>query len=340
MNEEKKSRNCFVICPIGNEGTDIRKRSDGVLNYIIAPALKQCGYENPVRADVMSEPGNITSHVIQQIIETDLVIADLTGHNPNVFYELAIRHAIKKPVIMIIRTGETIPFDIAQDRVIELDHRDLTSINKCIEVIIKQIRSIEKEPNKIDSPISTAIDIRLLGQSDNLQDKGLSKILEMLQDIRSTLSDRELLEEILKLLQDMGLRQEIFADIKTIKRFITRSKNFDSSEEDPSNAETLLLFHTSKQKTWLISTNERLYCILDDIRESEPYINWTIPKEDLVEGDKVTVKILAKDHTIDIGEEHQNWLYSKRLFNNIDVAASVRQFIERNMIKTGKAELM
>ena len=89
---------CFVIAPIDAEGSETRRRSDQVLNHIISPAAEECGYET-IRADNISEPGIITSQIIQHLLEDSLVIADLTGRNPNVFYELAIRHAIKKSVV-------------------------------------------------------------------------------------------------------------------------------------------------------------------------------------------------------------------------------------------------
>jgi hypothetical protein len=76
--------------------------------HIIHPVAKECGYL-AIRADEISEPGIITSQVIQHLLDDHLVIADLTGHNANVFYELAIRHAIRKPVLQLIQKGEQIP---------------------------------------------------------------------------------------------------------------------------------------------------------------------------------------------------------------------------------------
>src|SRR5262245_41219233 len=104
-----KEKVCFVICPIGKEGSDIRKRSDKVFKYIITTAVTNCGYE-PLRADKIAETGMITTHVINQLIEAPLVVADLTGWNANVFYELAIRHVVRKPFVQLIQKGETLPF--------------------------------------------------------------------------------------------------------------------------------------------------------------------------------------------------------------------------------------
>src|SRR3989339_2254786 len=99
MSEQKS---CFVIAPIGEPDSDTRKRSDQVLKHIIRPAVEACGYK-AVRADEIDKPGIITSQVIQRVVDDPLVVADLTESNPNVFYELAIRHALRKPLIQLIQ---------------------------------------------------------------------------------------------------------------------------------------------------------------------------------------------------------------------------------------------
>lgn len=185
--QDKETRRiCFVIAPIGEEGSDIRRRSDQILNHVITPAAKDCGYET-IRADRISEPGIITSQVIQHLVADPLVIADLTGRNPNVFYELAVRHAVRKPCVQIIQTGEPVPFDVAQTRTIVVDHRDLDSAARCREELVKQIHAAETDPTEVDSPISVAIDLQSLRQSENPQERGSAEIIEMLYDLRMRL---------------------------------------------------------------------------------------------------------------------------------------------------------
>ena len=198
-NESKKERlkTCFFIAPIGHEGSEARKRSDQVLNHIIKPIAEECGYE-AIRADEISKPGIITSQIIQHLLDDDLVIADLTGQNPNVFYELAIRHTVRKPFVQIIQSGEPIPFDIAPTRTIYIDHRDLDSVARCKEELIKQIHAAEKDPDKVDSPISMAIDLKSLYRSQNPLEKSNAEILSMLKDLLASHIDlrHTILQEI------------------------------------------------------------------------------------------------------------------------------------------------
>lgn len=178
---------CFVIAPIGEPDSSVRDRSDKILNYIIAPLVQELGYE-PLRADNISQPGLITSQVIQHVIDDPLVIADLTGLNPNVFYELAIRHVIRKPVIQIIQAGEPIPFDVANIRTIPVDHTNLESVDEAKREITEQIETLEKGGEEIDNPISVALDLQILRRSENPQEKLLADVLSGISDIRLAIS--------------------------------------------------------------------------------------------------------------------------------------------------------
>lgn len=183
-------KDCFVIAPIGEAESETRKRSDQILKHVITPALKECGYK-PTRADIISEPGMITSQVIQHIVDDPLVIADLTERNPNVFYELAIRHAIRKPLVQIIKKGEQIPFDVAGTRTIHVDHHDLDSVESAKTEIIAQVKSIEANPSLVETPISVSLDLQLLRQSDNPEQRSLADVLSVITELRSSVLSME-----------------------------------------------------------------------------------------------------------------------------------------------------
>lgn len=185
VNDNQKK--CFVISPIGEEGSETRERSDQILNHIITPAVSPFGYAL-VRADNIDRPGLITSQVIQHVLEAPLVIADLTGHNPNVFYELAIRHVTGKPFIQIIQEGEQIPFDIGSMRTIYVTHTHLGHAADAIEKIKAQIESLEQNPLDVETPITTSVDLQSLRSSEVLQERSLAELLAVIREIRSDLS--------------------------------------------------------------------------------------------------------------------------------------------------------
>jgi hypothetical protein len=132
----------------------------------------------------MAQPGMITSQVIDQLIGAALVIADLTDHNPNVFYELAVRHAFRKPVIQLIQAGQSLPFDVAGLRTIFVDHRDLDSAAACGRELRKHVEEIRSGGEEADSPISAAVDLAELRRSGDPLEKSNAEILESLADLR------------------------------------------------------------------------------------------------------------------------------------------------------------
>lgn len=115
--EEKK---CFIITPIGGNETGIRRATEGLIEAVIIPALNELGFinENIGVAHRISESGSINRQIIKRIIEDDLAIVNLTGLNPNVMYELAVRHAIAKPIVMLAEEDTRLPFDIVDQRTI------------------------------------------------------------------------------------------------------------------------------------------------------------------------------------------------------------------------------
>lgn len=132
---------CFYVTPIGDEGTEQRKHSDLFLSSLIEPALAGFGLE-VVRADMIGQPGMITSQILEHLLKAKLVIADLSFHNPNVFYEMAIRHFTKLPIVQICRKSDRLPFDVNQVRTISIDTTDIYSLVPKLETHRSEIATV------------------------------------------------------------------------------------------------------------------------------------------------------------------------------------------------------
>lgn len=154
--EAQFDRLCFFIGPIGEVESEQRKHSDMVLESLIRPAMEPFGMEVK-RADEIQNPGLINKQIFEYLLKSRLAIADLSYHNPNVFYELAIRHARNLPVVQIIRKADRIPFDINQSRTIIIDTTDLYSFVPKIETyrteISNHIRRALEDPSSADNPL-------------------------------------------------------------------------------------------------------------------------------------------------------------------------------------------
>jgi hypothetical protein len=149
---------CFIICPIGEVGSEERRHSDVIFGSLLEPILEEFKLK-AFRANDIAEPGMITRQVIERLVRARLVIADLSFNNPNVFYELAIRHTLRKPVVQIIRKGDKLPFDTGQERTIQLELSDAYSAIPALRVaqaeIAETIRRALAPDSVVDNPIST-----------------------------------------------------------------------------------------------------------------------------------------------------------------------------------------
>ena len=137
-------KKCFVISPIGAQNSPTRVHADQVLKLIVQPAMKKLKNMQALRADELDKPGKITDQMFSEIYKSDLCIAVLTEHNPNVFYELAIAQSINKPTIILISEKDELPFDIKDLRCIYYDIKS-GSLEPVINKIISYVKAFEKE---------------------------------------------------------------------------------------------------------------------------------------------------------------------------------------------------
>ena len=208
-------KKCFIISPIGEEDSDIRKRSDEILNYIIKPTLNEFSYE-AIRADEISEFGLITNQIIYHIVYDDLVICDLTYRNPNVYYELAIRHIVQKPIIQLIDEDEDLSFDIINTRTIKINHRSLTGANSAKDKIKQYLARIESGTYKIETPTSNVIDLntKFFDNSPTAHiSKAYSKIFDLLTEQQNHFNKSQMPSEYDKLKETNKLKSQFIINL-------------------------------------------------------------------------------------------------------------------------------
>lgn len=110
-----KQRICYVIMSFHDRYT--ATYADAIKPAIKAISERRSEDWRCVRSDDIRVPGSITKEIVTSLHTADLVIADLTGHNPNVFYELGVAHSAARPTLMITQTIQELPFDINTYRV-------------------------------------------------------------------------------------------------------------------------------------------------------------------------------------------------------------------------------
>ncbi|VTS13341.1 hypothetical protein [Streptococcus gordonii] len=170
---------CFIVTAIGESGTPTRERADNVYKYLIAPVCEDLGYK-PVRVDHVNAVDNINATIINYLKTAPMVIADMTDHNPNAFYELGFRQALELPLVPIIKVGERLPFDVMTTRTVFYD-TDVSKIEESKENLKSKIQSF-KNFKMPESSLDKSLTLDDL--NDNLNKK-LNKILNLLENNQS-----------------------------------------------------------------------------------------------------------------------------------------------------------
>ncbi len=148
------SKSCFVIMPIRREGTEEHAHFKALYEYTIRPALEAAGFK-VVRADEINKAGAITRDIVERLARSDLVVADMTDLNPNVFWELGVRHALHgRGTLTLIdekRTTE-IPFDLGPYRVIKYAG-ELTGLGQLKDRLSAFALALNDDDGAVDSPV-------------------------------------------------------------------------------------------------------------------------------------------------------------------------------------------
>ena len=154
-NSKKSGKKCFVITPIGDVSSDTFRKAKGVIESVIKPVLKKDGFDDIKPSYEINESGMISNQIINRIMNDDLVIANLTGTNPNVMYELCLRHVIAKPIIHICEYGTGLPFDIKDSRTIFYDD-DMLGVDELKTKMSAFLSEIRYDIEHKDNPIYSA----------------------------------------------------------------------------------------------------------------------------------------------------------------------------------------
>ena len=185
-------KTCFVIMPIADMDDYEAGHFSRVYDHLIKPACLSAGFE-PSRADFVAASNYIIIDILKKILDSDIVICDLSGRNPNVLYELGVRQAFNLPTVLIKDKKTPKIFDIQGLRYTEYNH-------------VLRIDDVEKERDRIKQSITETAEnshdinsmIQLLGvQAAPLPNKveisnETSVILESLKDISLRISNIEL----------------------------------------------------------------------------------------------------------------------------------------------------
>jgi nucleoside 2-deoxyribosyltransferase len=251
--EPPSKKTVFVISPIGEEGTEVRKAADQTLKHLVRKALPEAKYVVE-RADEDKHPGAITPRILSKIISADLVLADLSGYNPNVFYELAVAHGHNKPVVHLQKSDERAAFDVKDMRIVRYQLTDPDKLEQAVNDLRSQAEVALDNPGVIETPLTATGRFLALDQSADPQAEVAERLAAIEQKLTTrsggrptkvrTVEDTFAIARWVEARVDAGdFSAEILQDLKTeltsswfdtwVNTLILRLGSNDQSGEDP-----------------------------------------------------------------------------------------------------------
>lgn len=178
-----KDKKCFIVSAIGEADSEARIHGEWFLDGIVYPAFEQFPRYDIKRSDLIRVPGMIDGQIINHLMDDDLVIADMTFLNANVFYEIGIRHVAQKPIIHMFRKDVNfrIPFDVNSFRAIEFEVHRPSFIRNAKDALIDYIASTENPNFHVENPITRARGSQQLEQNATPAERVLLDRIEALE---------------------------------------------------------------------------------------------------------------------------------------------------------------
>jgi len=149
-----KKKDCFIIMPIADTEGYAPGHFNHVYDNIIRPSCSMAGYES-IRADEVKETNLIHVDILKKLVNAPMAICDLSSRNPNVLFELGIRQAFDKPVVLIQERGTPKIFDISGLRYVEyskeMKYHEVLAVQEDLKTTIEATATAEGDDGNINS---------------------------------------------------------------------------------------------------------------------------------------------------------------------------------------------
>ena len=197
---EPATKDCFVIMPISESKEYQNGHFKRVYEDIFSPAIQKVGY-TPRRADETKSSGLIQLDILKQLVQAPMAICDLSTRNPNVMFELGIRQAFDKPVVLVREIGTPDIFDITQIRYTEyrkeMLYHEVLEDQKKIEEAIAATQE-QQTPNSIIRLLEIGEGAKLSGTSSENGNDVLGFLIDELSGLRKEIRDIGATKNLLK----------------------------------------------------------------------------------------------------------------------------------------------
>lgn len=159
----------FIVCPFAPP------YKPGYVERVYCPAVEQAGLRPTIATDVFRASA-VVDDIWRLINDASVVVAELTGRNPNVLYELGLSHAARKPVVQVSETIDDVPFDLRHRRTLTYDKNDPDWGSLLVERLSKALTETVAAPTSAVIPAFLVVDEEKTPPSVSAIEKRLSKL--------------------------------------------------------------------------------------------------------------------------------------------------------------------
>lgn len=247
---------CYVIMPYGGSDEALRKKYKNVYDNIIKPAAQDAGFdeENIFREDHTSDAGTIARNIVEHVSSSSVIIADLTGCNANVYYELGLAHVFhKNATVLICEKGADIRFDLANVKRVEYE-ASFEGLTESRSLICQEIINRKEGRTAVDNSVHELLPKLPTHLVDSLEERDENELQAMLTE---AIRERDNLKAQL---QNMGVQISGKTELRSIRSILTRTK-----QKMKFSGTTLIetLHQYAEEKKW--------DCFLDYLIEAMEY---------------------------------------------------------------------
>lgn len=146
-----QSRLCFVIMPFSATASCTEKQWASIFENVLKPAVENADY---ACHRSIATRGNIIAAILENLRDAYVVLADLTDQNPNVFYELGVRHALKNRTILIAQDEKFIPFDLRPYATYVYNGKTKRGREELATRLRELLADVDQSPDRADNPVS------------------------------------------------------------------------------------------------------------------------------------------------------------------------------------------
>ncbi len=221
MNNKKK---CFVIMPFSKAYSLTKEQWTEVFTHTIKPAVEDCGLGYECERYEFRR-ANIIKDILQEINSANIVIADLTGSNPNVLWELGVRHTLSKRTILIAQDKRFLPSDLQDYPIITYKYQQTpTEVSKFKQEISDKLKDIEADPEKSDSPVADFLQLKNIDILTYEKSSNLKKISALISELSYNIDKTDVILNHLNTAQEERKKEEK-------KRFFSAARLCNTSLE-------------------------------------------------------------------------------------------------------------